>query len=124
MLWSWLRALRPLPCIALLALTLPTGCDDGDEDDDHHHADEADETADTSGETGEVDLANGQAIHEGTCLTCHPANGIDLEEHIPEHTDVQLFDVIDLGEGDMPAQDQLSDQDIHDVIAYLRSIYG
>lgn len=101
-----------LPLRALLTLCLalaPLACDEGGGDD----------------ETAEADLDNGKAIHDGTCMVaaCHPANGIDFVEHIPEHTDDELREIISMGEGMMPAQTQLSDQDITDVIAYLREIY-
>jgi mono/diheme cytochrome c family protein len=117
---------RFLTCSALLASALLTAGCDGEDEDDHHHDDEAEHGDDTTGgDTGEADLANGQAIHDGTCMIagCHLDNGEQLEVHVPDHSDAELFQVIDQGTEDMPAQAQLSDQDIEDVIAYVRTIY-
>ena len=38
-------------------------------------------------------------------------------------TDAELFDQITMGGGYMPAQSALSDDDVNDVILYLRTIY-
>lgn len=54
---------------------------------------------------------------------CHGGNGVDLAEHVPEHTNAELRDVIENGTEMMPAQSQLSEQDVTDVMTYLRSIY-
>ncbi len=116
-----LRALRLAMPILLLALA--GACDGGDDDHDHDHDDAADE-ADTEALDG--DLVNGQAIHDDTCMVaaCHGGgNGVDLAEHIPEHTNAELRDVIENGTELMPAQTQLSEQDVTDVMTYLRSIY-
>lgn len=128
----WPRALPILLCASLLPTALlTTGCDGDDEGDDHHHADEvghdeSDESDETGGETGEPDLANGQTIHDGTCMVagCHLDNGELLEELVPEHSDAQLLDIIGNGTELMPAQIQLSDEDIADVVAYARMLYG
>lgn len=105
-----LRALRLASSTPLLLALALLACDGGDE---------------AGNDESDADLANGEAIHDGTCMVaaCHPANGIDFVEHIPEHGDDELRDIISMGEGMMPAQTQLSEQDITDVIAYMRTIY-
>jgi mono/diheme cytochrome c family protein len=113
-----LRLITSTPLLLLLALA---ACDGGD--DDHDHGDAADE-ADTEALDG--DLVKGQAIHDDTCMVpaCHGGgNGVDLAEHIPEHTNAELREVIESGTELMPAQTQLSEQDVTDVMTYLRSIY-
>ncbi len=112
-----LRSLRDhvlCPSLTLLAL-MTVGCAGEQETDEG-----ADEAADEEG----VDLENGQMIHDVTCKgTCH-ANNMILDEEVPEESDEELFEIIDKGYEEMPPQDQLSDQDIRDVIAYLRVLYG
>ena len=70
-------------------------------------------------------LANGKEIHNMTCKNsyCHGSN-TTLDERVPEMSDSEIFRQVTTG-GDtyMEAQTQLSDDDVRDVILYLRTIY-
>lgn len=71
--------------------------------------------------TGDVEA--GRAVFASTCSTCHGANGEgasgpSLLGHFDHHPREVLADIILTGEGPMPAQPQLSDQAIADVIAF------
>lgn len=72
------------------------------------------------------DPENGAAVYSSTCGTsaCHGSTGTngpapDLREHLDHHDDEDVASVIVGGSGDMPAQN-LSDQDVADVLAYMR----
>ena len=80
---------------------------------------------------GSGDAAAGQAIFANTCNKCHPnANagigptlyGAQFESRYPD--DAGIAAVIRRGKGGMPAFStaQLSDQDMDDIIAYLRGL--
>ena len=69
-----------------------------------------------------ADLANGQAVHDTSCQICHASNP-SMAEYSPSLSDSQLYDVIVDGIGAMPAQSSLSEQDVIDVIAYIRETY-
>ena len=82
-------------------------------------------TEDTAGDdivSGEVDLVNGKAVHDSSCMPCHAGNP-DMETNTPDLSDSELESVIQSGSGAMPGQG-LSDTDLRDVIAYLRQEYG
>ncbi len=75
----------------------------------------------------EGDPWTGLVVYEQTCAltSCHGPQGDDgsapdLGDLTVAHTDEQLAGVVKFGAHDMPAQDHLSDQDIADVIAFLR----
>lgn len=76
------------------------------------------------------DATEGAVVFGQSCgaSTCHGADGsggegVDLNEHIPEHTDAQLVELMINGEGEMPATG-LSAQEEADVLAYLRETFG
>jgi mono/diheme cytochrome c family protein len=79
------------------------------------------------------DPANGAAVYAATCgiTTCHGAErtGPDLASRVRIYDDARLELTIRNGvrglgsSPGMPAQRQLSGQDIADVIAYLRVLY-
>jgi hypothetical protein len=59
---------------------------------------------------------------------CHGADGSagpapDLPDEVPEFDDVGLACLLLNGEGDMPSQATLSDQQLADVIAYVQSTF-
>lgn len=110
-------------------------------------------TEDTAGEAGSAttseapagDAAHGAQIYAQTCSPCHGAGGkgdgpaaATLNPKPADHTskDVMgklsnddLFKIIKMGGGvvgkpTMPASPQLSDQDVRDVIAHLRTLSG
>ncbi|MCL7454422.1 MAG: cytochrome c [Anaerolineae bacterium] len=77
------------------------------------------------------DVANGEALFGGRCAPCHGAEGegtsiapeaINDASLLGELTDEDLRTVIREGVGDrMPASPNLSDQEVLDIIAFLRS---
>ena len=85
---------------------------------------DTDTDTDADADTDVRDLANGQLIHDQTCMNgyCHGSNDI-IEQRSPNFTDEELYDVIDQGSGYMSPLDDLTDDDILDVIAYIRTIY-
>ena len=72
--------------------------------------------------TGEADLENGESVYQ-SCLACHSGNGIDIEVIAPDLSDEELERIIVEGDGGMPAQSALSDDDVRDVIAYIRATF-
>ncbi|MAA77618.1 MAG: hypothetical protein CL916_00035 [Deltaproteobacteria bacterium] len=68
-----------------------------------------------------TDLANGESLYLTSCLTCHPSSG-DIPTLSSSLSDEELSDVITSGIGGMPPQSSLSDQDVVDVVAYVRTI--
>jgi mono/diheme cytochrome c family protein len=77
--------------------------------------------------TGEV--AAGELLYLENCADCHLEDGSgdrgpSLIFHVPKHPDRYLVDLILGGKGDMPAFDELGDQDVADVLAYLRGTFG
>ncbi|MCK6521874.1 cytochrome c [Myxococcota bacterium] len=95
------------------------------------------ETATDSGGDSQVDAilaltgdsTAGATVFSNTCAGCHGADGAsgyaaNLVEEIPEKDDAFIVGVIINGyEGGMPAQD-LSDQEVADVLAYVRATFG
>ena len=71
--------------------------------------------------TAEADVANGESVYSSTCLTCHPGSG-DIPTLSSSLSDEELTDVITSGVGGMPPQSSLSNQDVTDVVAYIRTI--
>jgi cytochrome c5 len=77
------------------------------------------------------DAANGEVIFAANCALCHGPSGegtaiapeaLNDAEFLAEHTDDDLSEVITEGEGGrMPAFPNLSDQDVLDLVALLRS---
>lgn len=77
-------------------------------------------TTESSEET--VDLDNGEAIFNDVCMGCHSGN--PAIEDSANMTDQEIKDLLANGKGGMPPQSSLSEQDVLDVIAYLRATYG
>ena len=85
---------------------------------------------------GDADLANGDQIHERSCLACHPDSAPSFDYIIPEVTDLAIETAIRDGKKGVPAalgersppdgalRLNLTDQDIIDVIAFVRQEYG
>gem|GEM_PF-5903124 len=85
---------------------------------------------------GDADLSNGSQIHERSCLACHPDSAPPFEYLIPEVTDLAIETAIRDGKKGVPAalgersppdgalSLNLTDQDIIDVIAFVRQEYG
>jgi mono/diheme cytochrome c family protein len=101
--------------LLLLPLALLAAC--GDKGDD----------TGGSGLTG--DATAGESVFASNCAACHGTDasggsGPDLGAHVPGMSDSEIQSVIENGEGLMPAISTLSDQDIADVIAWLRGEFG
>src|SRR5262245_36588770 len=84
---------------------------------------------DSSGAALVGDPVNGEKVFQSTCaqVQCHGPDGsgakssaADLHDQVPGKTDDEIASIITNGFASMPPQGQLSDQDIADVIAYLR----
>ena len=85
---------------------------------------------------GEADLSNGEQIHTRSCLACHPNSAPPFEFFIPQVTDFEIETAIRNGKKGVPAalgertppdgalSLNLTDQDIIDVIAFVRYEYG
>ena len=96
----------------LLFFTLLFAC--GDHDHDHKH-----DTASIA--AGDADLGNGETVYQG-CMVCHNSNYVDIIEKSGDLSDEELAGIITNGFGSMTPQSQLTDEDIRDVIAYIRSM--
>ncbi|MEQ1567934.1 MAG: cytochrome c [Myxococcota bacterium] len=77
------------------------------------------------------DTAAGTDTYGSQCIGCHGYDGsgiasdaADLNAALPKLTDEQVATTILLGQGNMDAYDFLSNQQIADVIAYIRSAFG
>jgi mono/diheme cytochrome c family protein len=88
--------------------------------------------------------ADGETVYQGTCIKCHGPDATGIEgsgtnlttsEYIPSRTDAELVDYIKVGRPmndplnmtgvAMPpygANPMLTDQDLADVVSYLRTI--
>lgn len=110
----------------LLAFLLGCGEDDHSHDDDHGHDTEMD--TGLSGLYLDGDAAVGETIYTDSCAGCHGADGSgnsgpSLIDAVPDHSDVQIANIVTYGSGDMPAVD-CHDQDLADLLAYLFDTFG
>ena len=69
---------------------------------------------------GEANLDNGQTVYQG-CMVCHSSNGVDIVAESQEITDEEIAGIITNGSGSMTPQTNLTEEDVRDVIAYIRS---
>ena len=75
------------------------------------------------------DATAGATTFSNTCAACHGADGAsgyaaNLVEEIPSKDDAFIVNIIINGDGGgMPAQD-LSDQEVADVLAHVRATFG
>jgi mono/diheme cytochrome c family protein len=69
------------------------------------------------------DITIGKDLYTADCASCHGADatGASGPSIIDEDAD-EFFEVIQEGEGDMPAFPDYTDQDITDVILYIKSL--
>ena len=111
-----MKLLQLIPLMAIIA------CGDKEDTGEETTSEAAEDTeAESSEENTEPDLANGESVHNSVCMNCHAQNQ-DIEHHVPEMTDEELSDLIQNGNGQMPAT-AVSGQDLIDLIAYLRAEY-
>ncbi len=100
----------------LLACLFLVACSTGDEDVDAILALTGDQVA-------------GEQVYLDNCATCHLDDGSgdvgpSLIDHVPHHDDSILVETILNGKGGMPAFDTLTDQEVADVLSYLRATFG
>lgn len=78
-----------------------------------------------------ADRQNGRTLYELHCLGCHGDNGYSIDPTVPSFAngdlmflmDSELLDRIRSGNQTMPAfRGMLTDQEIRDVISYLRTL--
>lgn len=119
--------LSKLLTCALLALTL-TACGSEDSDTDTNNADN------NAGNNANSAVAAGKVVWDGnSCAGCHGADGKTVggagpatnaltSAAIQGKTDAVLSDSIKNGKGNMPPYSTLSDAQITNVIAFIRSL--
>jgi mono/diheme cytochrome c family protein len=83
-------------------------------------------STDTASVTG--DTTAGADVYATSCAACHGASGEGgtgpaMADEVPGKTDAELEDIVLNGEGSMPAV-SLGDQDLADLLAYLRAEFG
>ena len=79
------------------------------------------DTTDTTTEATPEEL--GQALYDAKCAACHGADAKGASgPNITNQSDNKFFSAIQNGEGPMPAFPELSDTDIGNIIAYVRSL--
>ena len=91
------------------------------------------EIDDTGGSAVVGDAVSGETLF-GTCAGCHGADGTggsdiggtpsaDLTVRVPAKTDAELEDTIENGFGTAMPSQYTDEQDVADVIAYLRATF-
>ena len=76
------------------------------------------------------DVTSGQSLYQRDCVACHGDKGQGtasgktlIDDHAKDHSDGELADTIIDGNGDMPSfGNQYTDQEISDVLAYIRTL--
>lgn len=77
------------------------------------------------------DIFNGRDVYELHCQTCHGADGEAIEPGVPDFSrgeslyapDVDLVRALRDGDGHLPSyRGLLSDEEMRDVIAYIRTL--
>ena len=120
--------MRTTRCLCAIAIALGLGCCDADIADTAPSTEQAEGT---ERETERADEPDGEELFEAHCVSCHgvEAEGTDIcvsliTPHINMQSDGKLFVMIKSGTGgQMPSfGDVMSDDEIIEVIGYLRSI--
>lgn len=79
------------------------------------------------------DTANGKLAYDNNCASCHMADGSgndslnypSLAEHAKHESDSEIITIVLDGEGAMPSfRANLSDQEVADILAYMRAEWG
>lgn len=118
-------------CILIsTSLAILPGCDPEEEDED--------DVGDNERTDGILELqgdaTNGEAVFGMSCglSSCHGADGdtpataetASLSDEVPEFSDRALVNIMLNGYETMPPQSAFSDQELADVLAYLRDTFG
>ena len=73
------------------------------------------------------DDVNGETVYSDNCAVCHGINGEGGSgpsmAQASGESDEEIVSVVLTGEDEMPSFDNLEDQDIADVLAYIRTNY-
>ncbi len=76
------------------------------------------------------DAADGKLTYDNNCSSCHGADGTgngsapSLAEHASHESDSEIVTIILDGEGSMPSFSNLSDQEVANILAYIREQWG
>ena len=73
------------------------------------------------------DIAAGETLYTTNCSGCHGVDGEGvtgpaIDDHVFEHGDEHILEVVFNGEGEMPPFD-LTDQEAVDILAYLHDAF-
>lgn len=77
----------------------------------------------------EGDPERGAVLFANICAPCHGADGsggsqgVDLRDHLGHHTDEELVGILANGSGRMADPGLQDDQEIADLLAYLRATF-
>ena len=125
-------ALMSLGCSSAVSSNGSAGPTSGGSDEASQHSDEDEQRGELRG-----DASAGQVHYEDQCASCHGDEGagdgpagaafdmpeIADEDFMKEISDEHLYDVIHDGKGHMPGFGEVfSDDEIYDLIAYVRTL--
>lgn len=69
------------------------------------------------------DEANGESLYDAQCSACHGATADGgIGTSLLGQPDAHFIEAVQEGIGDMPALPDLTDQDIADIIAFVRTL--
>ena len=107
----------------VLLLGLAVACGDKESTDSGDTGSTTDGTDGTDGSDG----SDGATVFANSCAACHGADGDSgyapaLSDEVPGKSDSDLEDIIQNGDGSMPAQN-LSAADLAAVMSYLRATF-
>ncbi|MCR9162197.1 MAG: c-type cytochrome [Nannocystaceae bacterium] len=124
--------LRKMPALLFAgSLAFAAGCD-GEEDDGGAGGTDGEDRAATILSLEGDASAGAMVFSAGACATagCHGPDGVSgmaspsLDASVPSATDTQIVNSLLNGKGSMPAQSNLSDQELADVLAYVTDTFG
>ncbi len=113
--------------------TLFTSCENNEEDAKDAANEMIEEANDSAEEVTEeavetVDYSAGKTIYTNKCMACHQENGEGVDPSFPalKGADINIVTIINGKEGTAMAafKDQLSDQELVDVINYVKHAWG
>lgn len=124
--------LRKMPALLFVgSLVLATGCDGEEDDGGDGGTGGGDRAATILGLEGDAS-AGATLFSSGACATpaCHGPDGMSgmasptLDTSVPSASDMQLVNSLLNGKGSMPAQSNLTDQQLADILAYVTDTFG